>query len=263
MRDYDEYHEILDLWELGYSKRRISLLTGIPRATVTDCIQRYGSLKGLEENQERAFKSQPYKVLQRITDTHDMQIQQAYAYLLGIYLGDGSISRNRKIFRLRVTLDEKYPHIIESCVRAIQTLLPDNEIGVIHKRGCVDVSCYHKFWPILLPQHGAGRKHKREIKLEDWQQAIIETYPLELFRGLYHSDGSRFSNIVNDKDYPRYQFTNTSEDICCLFCETCDRLELHWTLKQRRSPAGGSITDIFISNRKDVDFLDRLIGPKQ
>jgi hypothetical protein len=114
----------------------------------------------------------------------------------------------------------------------------------------------------LLPQHGTGRKHEREIKLEAWQQRIIEAYPLEFFRGLYHSDGSRFSNIVNGKDYPRYQFTNNSKDISRLFCETCDRLGIHWTIKHRRSQPCDKATDIFISRGKDVEYLDRVVGPK-
>lgn len=94
--------------------------------------------------------------------------------------------------------------------------------------------------------------------LQDWQLQIVDTYPLEFFRGLYHSDGSRFSNVVKGKDYPRYSFTNNSDDIRRLFCDTCDRLGLHWTAKSRY----GRPTDIFISKRPDVAFLDQHIGPK-
>jgi hypothetical protein len=262
MRTYEEYEKILDLWELGVPKKRIAITLAIPRGTVTDCIKRYGSLKGLEENKERATKSTPDRLLQAIQNSQNVTLQEAYAYLLGIYLGDGSISKNRKIFRLRITLDKKYPNIVNTCVRVLQTLFPSNDIGIIDHEGCVDVSCYHKHWPAVFPQHGTGRKHEREIKLEDWQEQIVTTYPLEFFRGLYHSDGSRFSNVVNGKDYPRYQFTNISKDISRLFCETCDRLGLHWTIKHRRSLSRDKATDIFISRRRDVEYLDRAVGPK-
>ena len=36
----------------------------------------------------------------------------AYAYLLGLYLGDGCLSETRRgVYRLRITLDKKYPGI--------------------------------------------------------------------------------------------------------------------------------------------------------
>jgi len=261
MRAYEEYLEILKLWELGISKRMIASVTGIPRGTVTDCIKRYRSVQELEANQYLASKSTADEVLIRIWDFDNERVQKAYAYLLGLYLGDGVISNASRVFRLRIALDKRYPSIIRSCIQTIEIVLPENEVGIVDGRGCVHVSCYHKFWPEIFPQHGEGRKHNRSIILEEWQQQIVDRYPLEFFRGLYHSDGSRFSNVVNGKDYPRYQFTNHSDDICKLFRDTCDKLGLHWTVKHRKS-LGESATDIFISKRKDVEYLDQVVGPK-
>jgi hypothetical protein len=48
MRTYGELKRILELWEEGHTKKGISILTGIPRATVRDCISRYGSVAQLE-----------------------------------------------------------------------------------------------------------------------------------------------------------------------------------------------------------------------
>lgn len=48
MRSYPELRRILELWELGHSKKTISLMLDIPRATVRDCINRYGSVAMLE-----------------------------------------------------------------------------------------------------------------------------------------------------------------------------------------------------------------------
>jgi len=267
MRDYDDYRKILELWELGFNKKQIERIAYIPRTTVRDCISRYSSLKGLEENAQRASRSTPYEVLGRIRNPENIHTQRVYAYILGIYLGDGNITKVRSVYRIRITLDARYPDIIKTCSEAIQTLLPENQIGIVkryyrERLSCVDVSCFYKFWPDLLPQHGIGSKHDREIRLEEWQQRIVDTYPLEFFRGLYHSDGSRFSNVVKGKDYPRYQFTNISDDIRRMFCETSDKLGLHWTLKHRRSQARDHATDVFISKRKDVEYLDRVVGPK-
>lgn len=263
MRSYDEYKQILELWELGISKKAIARATGIPRATVRDCINRYGCVETLDQNIQESARVSVYSTLVQDGDNAGAR-REAYSYLLGLYLGDGNIVKVRNVYRLRITLDAKYPLIIRRCAETIQLLFPDNQIGIVETLDgervcCVNVSLYSKSLLEIFPQHGAGHKHTREIQLAAWQQQIVDAYPLEFFRGLYHSDGSRFRNIVNGKDYPRYQFTNHSSDILHIFCSTCDRLGLHWTVKRR---GGICDTDIFISKRKDVAFLDQWIGAK-
>lgn len=159
-----------------------------------------------------------------------------------------------RVHRLRIALDKKYPEIIQSCVVVLERLFPDNQVGIVHRKGCVDVSLYHKHLPKIFPQDGEGKKHEREIKLELWQQRIIGTYPLDFFRGLYHSDGSRSQNWVNGTNYPRYTFSNVSDDIRKLFTDTAEKLGLHWTTANSRNVA--------ISRRDDVAWLDEHIGAK-
>lgn len=194
-------------------------------------------------------------MLNRIRDTQNRPVQRAYAYLLGLYLGDGAISKTERVHHLRVALDKRYPNIIDACVEAIQVILPDNRVGIVDCPGCVNVSCYHKFWPQIFPQDGDGPKHERPIVLEAWQQEIVDAYPLEFLRGLFHSDGSRDNNIVNGKNYPRYAFRNFSTDILRIYCDLCDKLNLKWTLASNG-------TSVNISRRKDVAYLDSVIGPK-
>jgi hypothetical protein len=255
MRTYDEYQRILRLWEAGQTQVDIERITGIPRGTVGDCIRRYKTLAGLEAQRERASKSTVEITLQRIHQ--QLEVQQAYAYLLGLYLGDGSIvlNKNQRSYRLRITLDKKYPLIIASCQQSISLILPDNKPSLVPSEGCFDVTTHYKHWPVLFPQHGSGPKHLRPIILESWQQQIVAAYPLDFFRGLYHSDGSRSQNIVNGKNYPRYFFTNMSDDIRRLYCLVCDALNLQWTSTNKLT--------IAISKRKDVEYLDSVIGPKR
>jgi hypothetical protein len=102
----------------------------------------------------------------------------------------------------------------------------------IHERigqGCKDVGAYWVHWPSVLPQHGLGAKHARRIVLMAWQDRIVDAYPEAFLRGLIHSDGSRHLNRVNGKGYPRYMFSNRSEDILGLFCAACDRIGVRWT----------------------------------
>jgi hypothetical protein len=185
----------------------------------------------------------------------------AYAYLLGLYLGDGDItSHARGVFRLRVTLDSRYPDIILSASCAMKDVLPGNRVGV-HARtdsNATAVTCYSKSWPELLPQHGPGKKHRRTIALHPWQRHITHSFSRELVRGLIHSDGCRF--VARQRvagrvyEYPRYCFSNVSEDIQQILCEHLNLLGVRHTRASR--------VTIQVAQRRSVSLLDSFIGPK-
>lgn len=189
--------------------------------------------------------------------------ERSYAYLLGLYLGDGCLSEHpRDVFKLRVVLDERYLNIIGDCIEAIESTAEGLNVGLIQYQGCLEVNSYWKHWPCLFPQHAPGRKHERDIRLLAWQQAIVDRHPDALLRGLIHSDGWRGNNPVmrhvagrsKAYSYPRYQFTNESADIKRIFCEACDRLDVSWRRMNRKT--------ISIARRSDVEKLDLFIGPK-
>ncbi|MBV8528472.1 MAG: hypothetical protein JOZ75_09170 [Candidatus Dormibacteraeota bacterium] len=114
----------------------------------------------------------------------------------------------------------------------------------------------------MFPQQGPGPKWLRPIRMAAWQQTLIETYPAELLKGLIHSDGTRFVNPITRRfagrvvrySYPRYMFSNASDDIRSLFIESCERLAVRWTQTNARNVA--------VSRSADVAFLDTFIGPK-
>lgn len=188
----------------------------------------------------------------------------AYAYLLGLYLGDGCISAHaRGVFRLRIALDTRYPGIIEECRVALSAVAPRNKVGVRLRSGGfetskpdsnVELSEYAKWWPCVLPQHGRGRKHERPIVLEGWQERLVDEHPGRLLRGLIHSDGCRFVNTGTNWRSPRYSFSNRSADIRQIFCGACDRLGLRWTLAPHT---------VYVSRKDDVARLDEFVGPKR
>lgn len=94
--------------------------------------------------------------------------EHAYAYLLGLYLGDGCISRGKRgVYRLRVFLDRGYPLIVEECVAAMSLVMPASKASVYPRRDehMNVVSSWSKHWPCLFPQHGPGLKHHRAIQL--------------------------------------------------------------------------------------------------
>ena len=174
-----------------------------------------------------------------------------------MYLGDGCIAAHaRQVYRLRFSLDARYPEIIEECSAAIRAVAPANRVGRFSHGTWYEVYCYSKMWPCAFPQHGPGKKHDRSIALTDWQRQLVERWPEQLLRGLIHSDGCRFQNTGRRNwSCPRYAFTNHSADIRSIFCEACDLLRLHWTAAGDRK--------IYVSRKADVATLDTFIGPKK
>lgn len=126
---------------------------------------------------------------------------------------------SRDVYRLRITLDRRYPGIISECERVIRIVRPSRlmRVGRFQKVGCIEVYAQWKHWSCLFPQHGPGKKQERKIELRPWQREIASAEPAALLRGLIHSDGYRGLNRVKGKGYPRYQFTNESDDIRQIF----------------------------------------------
>lgn len=190
-------------------------------------------------------------------------VPEVYAALLGYYLGDGCISTARRCFTLRISCDIAYPEIIVDVRRLLETTHPSAATHLVRAPGCVVVQKAWKHWPCLLPQHGPGPKHSRPIVLEDWQRTILESHPAPFLRGLFHSDGSRVRNRVRRMVagrmkyyvYPRWQFTNYSDDIRELCCWALDLVDVPWRQSNRHH--------ISVSTRAGVARLDELIGLKQ
>ncbi|MDQ3785186.1 MAG: helix-turn-helix domain-containing protein [Actinomycetota bacterium] len=242
---------VLDLSLLGMNDCEIARRTGIPRRTVGDWRRHGGQHHGFGKNDDRSEEPDRQCPICGKGDLH----REWYAYLLGMYLGDGCLSVHpRGVFRLRISLDVRYPGIIDECSRAVAAMHPAMKVGRVQRIGCADVAAYWKHWPCLFPQHGSGPKHLRTIALTSWQQEIADVYPGRLLRGLIHSDGCRGMNRVKGKEYPRYHFTNHSSEIRSIFCKACDRYGVAWRQMNWRT--------ISVARRPDVAKLDLIIGPK-
>ena len=191
--------------------------------------------------------------------------EPAYAYLLGQYLGDGTISAARRhVFRLRITACDAYPGIMAECEAAMRRVMPANRVGRTRSIGCTELHSDLRHWPCLFPQHGPGRKHLRRIQLEDWQHRIaLELHPELLLRGLIHSDGCRVTNKITRHlesrtkrySYPRYFFCNESADIRFLFIEACVYLEIEFRYTKANT--------ISVARSESVAKLDAFVGPKR
>ncbi len=232
----------LELAARGLNATDVAQTLGLPRETVRDWIG--GAL--------------PSSCREPSPCSHDFfALTESYVYLLGLYLGDGCLSAHRRhVYKLRIVLDTRYPHIIASAATAMAEV-KDGPAAIQPRRNqnCADVQAYWKCWPCLFPQHGPGKKHERPIVLAQWQQELVERWPEQLLRGLIHSDGCRFQNTGRcNWSWPRYMFTNFSADIRSIFCATCDLVGVRWT-------TSGPVK-IYVSRKADVALLDTFIGPK-
>ncbi len=250
MRSAQDLQAVRRLIHDGLSEREISRRTGVPRQTVG--AWRRGDVRRNE---------QPW-----LPGRWRPGDPAVYAYLLGLYLGDGHlVVRSARSAFVRLTLDAAYPGVVDEAAAALETVVGCRRVrrytyGPARR---VIVQASAPYLPDVFPQHGPGKKHSRAIQLRPWQRAATVRWPRNFLRGLLHSDGCRSVNRfsvelaggqVAHYAYPRYFFSNLSGDIRGLFCEHCDQLGIEWTC------AGRNVT---ISKRLGVAALDDFVGPKR
>jgi hypothetical protein len=240
--------QALALASEGRNACQISRQIGVPASTISKW------LRGAVPRRRRRYADLSLDEL--------LETQAAtYAYVLALYLGDGHVARMPRTYCLRICLDSAYQGIIDQAASAIDVLLPSGLAGKYPRArsNCCDVVSYSRHWPKLLPQHGPGLKHLRDVSLLSWQLAITAQHPREFLRGLIHSDGSRYT--ANQRtgtriySYPRYFFGNESADILRMFCDHLDLLDIAWTQPRYNG--------IQIARREAVAQMDSFIGPKR
>jgi hypothetical protein len=195
---------------------------------------------------------------------HDRTLdERAYAYLLGLHLGDGHLTVSRKdVWALSITCCDGWPGLMAQARLAMSAVMPCSKVFAVARMGCTEIKSTSKHWRCLFPQHGPGRKHQRVIELEPWQERIVAEYPGDFARGLFHSDGCRAINRVHrpSKDggrwyeYPRYFFDNQSADIHRLCGKALDRLGVAWRFSKP--------TTISVARHEAVARQDVFAGPK-
>ncbi|MGC5031881.1 transcriptional regulator [Micromonospora sp. DT229] len=232
----------------GHNIRSIARTLALPYTTVWHwCVDRPEPAQ--VSSATRCFRCRP-----ELTGPAD---PAAYAYLVGLYLGDGHLVTSDRAPVLRIYCTDTWPNLIEACDAAMRAVLA-NRVQRIQKQGCVAVQSTGKHWPCLIPQHGPGKKHKRPIVLAGWQCEILTAHAGHFVRGLFHSDGCRVTNRVTVRGrpyaYPRYMFVDESADIMGLCQWALDLLGVAWRMNRRNS--------LSVARREAVDALDRHVGPK-
>lgn len=255
VRSFEETETVRVLREAGHSDAAIARETGIPRSTVREW--RINPWPRLYE-EGRSKRHANARACPVCSPERSVVLPGPdYAYLLGLYLGDGHISRYPRTFRIRFFLDAAYPRIVTACRDALEVIRPGQRAWTRRSTSCrcYVVAMYSSHWPCLFPQHGPGRKHERPIELVSWQADIVSSHHTEFLRGLIHSDGCRI--VANDRGLRsvRYHFSNKSEDIKALYRDSLDALGVHWT-----QPCGSQVA---VYQKSSVAILEEFIGPKR
>ena len=218
MHSADLRNAALELTAQGVNDCEISRRLGVPRSTVRDW-RRPARPRAREiEHCWRCWRP-----------TTPLRLAAAdYAELLGLYLGDGHISRFARTERLRIYLDARYPTVVDQGRALLERCFPANRIGRVsqYEGSMVILGVYHAHLGCLFPQAGSGKKHERLIRLERWQTEIIESAPWRFLRGCIRSDGCVFVNRTGRYEYLSYEFSNLSREIVDLFIAACEQLGL-------------------------------------
>jgi transcriptional regulator with XRE-family HTH domain len=249
VRTKTEFDYVKQLVAEGLSDHQIAKLTGISQPTVTRWRKR-----------EHPPGRPSHHFSWRIRDEY------AYCYLLGCYLGDGTVARpSPNSWELRLACDRRYVDIMDeieaAAILTFHGAAPTTFASSTGASALVRIS--HPGIGEAFPQHGPGRKHLRRIVLADWQTELTRREPEAFIRGLIHSDGCRVENRFRRKlpsgrtteyRYIRYFFSNLSADIRNIFVEHCGLLGIRVTQSNSRN--------LSISHRDSVAILERIVGAK-
>jgi hypothetical protein len=254
MYDRNVVDRALRLSSCGVLDRENALICGVSLAAI----------RHWRCGRRRSAYSRPERSVARCPRCHGRQLDEpAYAYLLGLYLGDGHISCGRRnVYSLSIACGDNWPGLIAAAGIAMSAVMPLSRVCRIQRIGCTEVKSYSQHWLCLFPQHGPGRKHDRRIELASWQHAIVTAFPGASAQGLFQSDGYRVVNRVKRRlseadrcyEYPRYFFSNESTDILALCGSALDLLGVSWRFSRPNM--------ISVARREAVAALDQFVGPK-
>ena len=215
----EEVEKILDLHKSGSSQNQIHKLLGFDRTLIRQIIK------------------DPDSYFEKCSVNFDLNLinKKSYSFILGVYLGDGCISRTHKenLYRLRISLDQKYKNLNTEIIENLNILFPNNKVSLTNTKssnGCV-ISVYSSNLLELFPQHDTGLKHDRPIILKEWQKQIVDNHLMDFLKGLFYTDGSFYFS----RNYERCNFTNKSKDIINLCSDALKKLEINHCVSMKNA----------------------------
>jgi hypothetical protein len=169
----------LELVAQGVNDCEISRRLGVPRGTIRD----WRRPTYVPRNPEipRGASPRCWRTANPVRFT-----SEDYSELLGLYLGDGRISKGPRTQRLRLHLDTKYSKMNREIGALLERCFLENTVGKVapgpsgwseRSDSLLVLSVYSNHLSCLFPQHGPGRKHERRIELERWRTELVARAP--------------------------------------------------------------------------------------
>ena len=243
--DINLIEKVVEEFKLNPNKLALSKKFKIPRATLrywlnTDFLER----KNIDKIEEDNY-------LERVFD-RIRKNKEIYNFILGLYIGDGCITKNKMSYRIRIVQDNKYKNSIREISSVMESFFEKNST-LTYPEGCTVVTIFDKYLPIYFPQHGEGKKHDRKIELSDFQLENIDYG--NLMRGLFISDGSYY---LAKQKYERYNFTNKSLDIINIFRDCLNYFDISHGCRIKQN----GIYVVEIQKKSEVVKMKDLVGIK-
>jgi len=268
----EEYDNIMKLLETN-NMMEVSRITGIKWSTIRN--YKTGRSKCAEE-----FKESLGHVIKKYATGKDYLIslnnniteETAYAYysfILGLYLGDGCISKLPRTKKLSIYLDLKYEKLNKYIEFVMKELFNKQPYIIDYSKikndknrfNMIEIIYHNCNLGILFPHEGVGNKHLRKIELSDWQKEIL--VPEEFIKGLMFSDGCFYYDKFNKKYF--YNFSNCSTDIANLCVEYLNKIEIINNMHTKKTLSKKSKTlshSVNVYKVGQVEKLHDLIGDK-
>jgi len=140
VRSEADVQRVFELREVGLAKTEIARRSGVSRAQVR-CWLEMGRDAVLNSPMRVRSTNRNGLPCDRSCDLAAQVDQPAYAYLLGQYLGDGTISAApRHVFRLRIAACDAYAEIMAECEAAMRRVMPANRVGRIRCVNTISVA---------------------------------------------------------------------------------------------------------------------------
>lgn len=121
MKPHSQVERALELADAGMNNCEIGCEIGVNRRTVSDWVRGCSRIRKRPDEYKGGRRPVGATCPRCSGETEFVPglTKYSYAYLLGLYLGDGLISTHpRDVHRLRIFLDRKYSLIIRECEAA-------------------------------------------------------------------------------------------------------------------------------------------------